>query len=123
VVAGKEWAAGIADRIEEWMHLIQLTLLTDEADKDADMTLTKSEMTAILPEAQESIPDNGAMSESLYWIRELDHDNLPALEKALVRKNGSGEVRFLLGRSPGWCVTGMTWCCAIERRFFVRLWS
>ena len=39
MVAGKECAAGIADRIEEWMHLIQLTLLTDEADKDADLTV------------------------------------------------------------------------------------
>lgn len=82
-VAGEEWTAGIVERVEEWTETTWLTMVIDQADKDADGILSRSELTTLLPDASEGLPEQVSMEESLYWIRELPHGDRHQLAAVL----------------------------------------
>lgn len=57
-------------------------LMIPKADTNGDETLSREELAAILPDAEE-LPESVPLAESVYWIRELEEEEIAALEKNL----------------------------------------
>lgn len=81
-IAGEEWISRYIPRARQWINGVQLTILIDQLDKNANNELSPEELQAIVPEARHlnaSVP----MKESRYMLRELDADSLRMLAEAL----------------------------------------